>query len=382
MPLKRSRGKIDLTNEDDVKRLEEFEISLKDLPNEILMMILEHRSARDYLILSSTSKALAQRFLQIDNDMFRIFMRRDFKEIIPRELDARTAYIVRARLPIMRYFELRALNELDSEHDLVGRYFFRPSITMDLNVQIANTLEKVYPKTFGTIREEHNELLDYEYVLNISEPLVNKEEAWSPRWIEQLNGSSIAHIVKKLKTVDLIDASDTVHEDDDQDMNSYDIKPQRLMLRDSKKSMNDDDEFVTFFDSMPVSMNKETAYLVWQWHMTPKATHFISMWSGYHRQEPEEIMFKLFYPREGVSLRQEAARAIGSASPDDEPDAILSRQDLHQYEANVSADISRYSETIGDTLDLPPIDERFNVRFEEHAFGHTIGEIIQNLEGR
>lgn len=378
---------IDLTTDDDVEK-ERFNTSLLHLPNELLINVLKERSARDYLLLSATSRAHAQRLQQIDNDMFRYYLQRDFTETIPRNLDARTAYLVRARLPLLRFFELTKMSESNIEHELSGRYFFRPSMTMALNFQIATILEKIYPKSIGKYtpvannEDDDEDEFEFEnfYALSISEQLSQKQGAWIPSMMQNIGGSSIAHIVRKLRTIDLVDESDNVtwHSN---------IQPQLLSFLTPELADVEEDSIFRYYlqrdfaQTIPASFDAKTAYLMWQWHMSPAATHVVTVWQGYQREEPDEVLFRLFSVPKDMSLKHAAARAIGPIDPsNDRPDADLLRLNMHQYEALVSDDITRFLEgEIGDTLDMPSIEERFNLKFSEHVSGHTIRDIIQKL---
>ena len=148
MDKKRKRVKV----QEDEKKLRQFETTLSDLPNEMLIRIMKEHSADDFLELLQTSQALMERLAVINDDMFRYFLKRDFDLPVPPTFDARTAYLMRrhAEKKYQMSYELHyrddqvdggsvSLLKMPEKHVLAGAEF----ILADLDLHITHLFENI-----------------------------------------------------------------------------------------------------------------------------------------------------------------------------------------------------------------------------------------------
>lgn len=151
MSLKRNFELIDLTNDEDETfdeaQINQFEVMLKDLPNELLLRIMKDRNVNEYLKLMQTSQTLMKRFESINEEMFRYYLKKEFDETVPALFDARTAYLMRRAKTKFRYvYVCRSTfgNRRLVDQTIITRKFFK-SVPQE-------TLSDVYIRVFELLQ--------------------------------------------------------------------------------------------------------------------------------------------------------------------------------------------------------------------------------------
>ena len=188
-PLKRRREIIDLTTDDERpfsdEEIRHLELTLIDLPNELLIQIMKERTADEYIKLLQTSHTLMRRFEPLNNTMFSFYLEKDFNEKIPPSLDARTAYLIRRVPPKVRYVSIYKQTNEDEYPLFQDQFFIKTKPQISHRIQAAEVLKRNY--AYILEEEEHyNEHNNDEvvYEVRISEPITGDRLYPYVKWYE------------------------------------------------------------------------------------------------------------------------------------------------------------------------------------------------------